>query len=131
MCHNKLSYTASKIMKSAGINDATIGQTIQAIKHECEILCKLRPFPSKFRVKITSDLLSFEWNSMFQELKKTAPILTRIIETAAETSAHVKPDHAIISMVAAILLKSCCKHMCKVQIIISALLYAGHASKKV
>ena len=58
---------------------------------------------------------------MFQELKKTAPILTRIIEAAAETSAHVKPDHAIICMVAAILLKSRCKHMCKVQMIISSL----------
>ena len=51
------------------IDDATIDQIIQAIKHEREILCKLRPFPSKFRVKTTSDLFCFEWNSMFQELK--------------------------------------------------------------
>ena len=62
-------------------------------------------------------------------VSKTAPILTHIIEAAAETSAHVKPDHAIMCG-GSNSVENRCKHMCKVQMIISALLYAVMLPKR-
>lgn len=131
MRYNKPSYTASKFLKSPVISAATIGQITQEVKHECELLCKIAPSPSQFRVKTTNDLLHLNWESMIEELQRTAPVLTAVLKAAAEASSHSKPDSAIVCMVGAILLKSRCKHMCKVQMVISSLLYAGHASKKV
>lgn len=61
-----------------------------------------------------------------KELQRTAPVFTTMLEAAAASS-HAKPDSGLICMVGAILMKSRCKHMCKMQMVISSLLYAGHA----
>ena len=63
---------------------------------------------------------------MIEELHRTAPVLIAILGVAGGSNSK-----QIICMVAAILLKSRCKHMCKVQMVISSLLYAGHTSKRV
>lgn len=130
MRYNQVKYTASKILKSPEISQATIGHLTHQIKHESEMLCKLVPIPSKFRVKSINDLLNLDWELMMKELQRTAPVLTTMLEAAAASS-HAKPDSGLICMVGAILMKSRCKHMCKMQMVISSLLYAGHASKRV
>ena len=127
MRYNKLQYTARKILKSPEISKGMITQLTRTIKHECEMLCKVVPAPSLFRAKSTNDLLHLNWKPMIEELHRTAPVLIAILEGVAGGS----NSKQIIGMVAAILLKSRCKHMCKVQMVISSLLYAGHTSKRV
>ena len=62
------------------------------------------------------------------EINSTAPTLTSVLCAAAQRS---QSEIVPICMVVAVLLKSRCRHMCKVQLIASALLYAGHVAKKV
>ena len=72
-------------------------------------------------------------------LKHKAPTLLSVIEAAAKSPYKLsqlkkKKKHTPLSiavgMAACILLKQRCKHLCLLQVIISILLYAGHASKK-
>ena len=130
MRYNKPGYTAGKVMKSPILSKATIARIDSKVKNECEMLCKIIPSPSIFRVKSTEDLLHLDWKPMTEELQRTAPVLMAILEAAAARGNN-KPDSSILCMVGAIILKSRCKHMCKLQMVISSLLYAGHASKKV
>ena len=131
MRYNKASYTARKILKSAPLSNATITEIARTVKFECVKLCKTVPSPSNFCVKTTSDLLEFDWEPLLQELEKSAPVLTSILKAAAEGSTHGQLHPAGLVMAASILLKSRCQRMCKVQMVVSSLLYAGHASKKV
>ena len=70
-------------------------------------------------------------------LKQKAPTSLSIIEAAAKSPyrpSQLKkhtPLSSAVGMAACILLKQRCKHLCLLQVIISILLYAGHASKKV
>lgn len=130
MRYRKANYTARKILKSPDISTATIDQITQKVKHECQMICKIKPSPSKFRIEAISDLLDLNWNLMIKELRGVAPVFTAIMEAAASTVRN-KPDPAILCMAGAVLLKSRCKHMSKIQMVVSSLLYAGHASKKV
>ena len=131
MRYNKASYTARKLLASATLCDATITEIAHTVKRECIQLCKTVPSPSNFCVKTTSDLLKFDWEPLLQELETSVPVLTSILKAAAEGSGHRKLDPAGLVMAASILLKSRCQRMCKVQMVVSSLLYAGHASKKV
>lgn len=131
MRYNKASYTARKILKSATLCDATTSEIAHTVKRECVKLCKTVPSPSNFCVKTTSDLLQFDWVPLLQEHERSAPVFTSILKAAAEGSAHNKPDPAGLVMAVSILLMSRCQRMCKVQVVVSSLLYAGHASKKV
>lgn len=123
-------YIARKIMKSNNMSQSTIGQVCRVVRRECEVICKIAP-KSNYRVNSIDDLLQLEFRSLVEELRAKAPILTSILEAAAENSSHTKPDNALVCMVGGILLKSRCKHMCKLQMLVSSLLYAGHASKRV
>ena len=130
MRYRKANYTARKILKSPIINTATVNQITQEVKHECERLCKLVPSPSMFRVKTVNELLSLDWDVMVCELRRVAPVFTSMMEAAASTTSS-KVNPAILCMAGAILLKSRCKHMSKIQMVVSCLLYAGHTSKRV
>ena len=118
--------TARTILRSSALHKPTITEISRAVKEECEKLCKTKPFPSKFRVKRTRDLVDMDWVSMQLEINRVAPVLTSVL-----TAAGSNPDPAFLCMICGILLKSRCKHMCKVQMLVSTILYAGHASKKV
>ena len=68
------------------------------------------------------------------DLKARAPVLLSILTAAASqrvSNATDSPPSGIIGMAAAILLKSHLKNICRLQAIICALFYAGHASKHV
>ena len=107
MRYNQPKYTASKILKSPTINEATVSQIAREVKHECELLCKIVPIPSQFRVKSINDMLHLNWKSMMQELKTKAPILTAILEAASQSSSSrgiSDSDSATICAARAILL---------------------------
>ena len=130
MRYNKAMYTARRILKSPKLSEATVREITRTIKQECATLCKMTS-QSSFRVKTIADLLQFDWVSLLQELKNKAPLFTSVLKAAAEGATHRTPDVAVIGMAASVLLKSRCKHMCKLQMMVSSLLYAGHASKRV
>ena len=66
-------------------------------------------------------------------MKARAPVLLSILRAAASRrlSGTMKAPPGNIAMAAAVLLKSRSNNICKVQAMIGALLYAGHASKRV
>ena len=72
----------------------------------------------------------FEWKEVIRELRERAPVLTSILEAAAQPLSHLSPV-PMIGMAAAVLLKVRSKNMYKVQLLITSLLYAGHAAKRV
>lgn len=82
------------------------------------------------------------------ELRKKAPNLLAILQAAAQATRSRKAvpsisvvgmaadisvvgSFSVVGMAAGILLKTRNKHMCALQSVVSTLLYAGHASKKV
>ena len=132
MCYGRPKYTARRILKSPLLSDATIAEIKRTIEHGCINLCK-KTEPSYLRVLDIKDLCEFKWEAFLEQLQSTAPVLTSIISAATRSSAEIKSKSNMVAIcvVAALLLKYQCKHMCKVQMIVSALLYAGHAAKRV
>ena len=124
-------YTASCILKSPLLSDATVNEICCAVKHECALLCKKTPSPSYLRVPAIKDLSTFQWESLIEELQSTAPVLMSVLSAAAQESTEAKPNVIAVCVAASLLLKHRCKHMCKVQMMASTLLYAGHAAKRV
>ena len=131
MRYNRPKYTARRFLKSHLLSNAAVNGIKGIIKHECELLCKKTPSPSYLRVSAIKDLSTFKWESLFEELQSTAPVIMSILSAAAQESTEAKPNTVAVCVVASLLLKHRCLHMCKVQMIVSSLLYAGHASKKV
>lgn len=131
MRYGRPKYTARHILKSPSLSDATVIEIKCIIGHECELLCK-KTQSSYLRVLDIKDLCEFKWKSLIEQLQSTAPVLTSVISAAAtRSSTENKSSMVAICVVAALLLKHRCKHMCKIQMIVSALLYAGHAAKRV
>lgn len=125
--YKKPQYTVRTLLKSPTIRDVTIQEVIGAIKTECELLCKRVPFPSKLRSSSVDSLTQF---NIVEELREKSPILLSVLQAAASSRRTKATDPAIV-MAAAVLVKSRSLNMCKLQAIVSSLLYSGHASKKV
>lgn len=131
MRYGRPNYTARRILKSPLLSDATIAEIKRTIWHECDLLCK-KTQSSHLRVLNIKDLYEFKWEALIEQLQRIAPVLTSVLSAAATRSSTEKKSNMVaICVVAALLLKNQCKHMCKVQMIVSSLLYAGHAAIKV
>lgn len=131
MRYNRPNYTARNILKSPSLSDATVDEIKDIVKHECEQLCKKTPSPSCLRVAAVKDLSLFKWEHLFEELRNTAPLLTSVLSAAAMEATQAKPSVTATCMAASLLLRHRCKHMCKIHLMVSSLLYAGHAAKRV
>lgn len=123
----KPKYTARTLFKSDTIRKATMQEVLRAIRNECELLCKHSSPPSHFMTSSVKRLANFKWRDVLDELQAKAPTLLSVLQTAARRP-NVVPA---IVMAASILLKCRSMKMCRVQSIVSALLYAGHSSKRV
>ena len=93
------------------------------------MLCKRLPSPSLLRSSSIKSLLEFNPKDVLKELSIKAPVLLAILKAAA-SSCRSEPKQAVIAMAAAVLLKSRSQNMCKLQAVVSSLLYAGYSSKK-
>ena len=131
MRYNRPNYTARNILKSPSLSDATMDEIKCIVKHECEQLCKKTPTPSCLRVAAVKDLSEFRWEPLVKELQNTAPVLTSVLYAAAEESTQAKPSEIAVCMAASLLLRHRCQHMCKLHLMVSSLLYAGHTAKRV
>lgn len=132
--YKKPLYTARTLFKSPTLREATLQEMLNVVRRECDAMCALTPLPSVLHSSTIQSLKDIQWDSVVDDLKARAPILSSILTAAASRSvsnATVFPPSGIIGMAAAMLLKSCSKNVCKLQAMIGALLYAGHASKRV
>lgn len=128
------SYTARTLFKTPTVHDATLREVLSTVKHECESMCKVVPSSSVLRSSSICGLKEMQWTSVLDEMKVRAPVLLSILTEAAtggSGSSIRTPAPSIIGMAAAVLLKARSRNMCKLQAMIGALLYTGHASKKV
>ena len=130
--YRKPQYTARTLLKNAQLKDATIGEIGRVIQKECKNLCSHFPSLSVFHTTPIKGLRDFgNWTKAMDDLKHRAPVLTAVLVAAARSSVNVSPPAPMICMAASILLKARSQKMCRRQILVSCLLYAGHASKKV
>lgn len=144
-------YTARACLTLPAVQSEALRQTIAAVKRECMQLCQLKPRSSVLRVKSADELKSFSWKGVIQELRLTAPTFLAILQAAAQSfrpraprapkvvqkkkgrpSKHLqRARDSVVGMAAAVLLKERNQQMCKPQAIVSTILYAAHAAKKV
>lgn len=127
-------YTARTLFKTPTLRDATLKEVLSTVKHECESMCKVVPSSSVLQSSSIRDLKEMQWTSVLDDLKARAPVLLSILTEAAtggSDSLTRVPAPSIIGMAASVLLKARSKSMCKLQAMIGALLYTGHASKQV
>jgi hypothetical protein len=87
-------------------------------------------------VKSVDELKSFSWRQVILELRLKAPTFLTILQAVGEChqprrKRRQKARNSVVGMAAAILLKERNQHMCKPQTVLSTVLYAGRASKKV
>ena len=81
-----------------------------------------------------SSLSSFQWSILTQDLKRTAPLLSAILDKCVNANRCDvrKPNKdAIIAVVGGILLRNCSERVNMVQQIFSVLFYASHVPKEV
>ena len=126
--YKKPAYTARTLFKSPTLREAIVKES--TIRNECKVLCKRLPSLSLLRSSSFKSLLEFNPKDVLKELSIKAPVLLAILKAAA-SSCCSEPTQAVIAMAAAVLLKSRSQNMCKLQAVVSSLLYAGHSSKKV
>lgn len=128
------SYTAWMLFKLPTLREATLQEVINVVKHECKVVCKNFPSPSVLRSGTIISLKEMSWESIVEDLKQRAPVLLSIL-IAAGTNVRGgqsrTPAPSTLAMAAAVLLKARSRNICKVQAVTGALLYAGHASKRV
>lgn len=132
--YKRPTYTARTLFKNPTLRDATLQEVINVVRRECDHMCKVTPSPSMLRSSTIDSMKEIQWKSMLDDMKARAPVLLSILSAAASRrlgGTTKAPPPGIIAMAAAVLLKSRSNNICKVQAMIGALLYAGHASKRV
>lgn len=89
---------------------------------------------SSFRVTDLSSLSAFQWLDLTKDFERTAPLLHKILEkcVASNRSNEYKPNqHAIMAIVAGILLRNTSQRVNFLQHLFSLLFYASHVPKQV
>ena len=89
---------------------------------------------SSFRVTDLSSLSAFQWSYLTKDFQRTAPLLHRILEkcVASNRAKEYKLNqHAIMTVVAGILLRNTSQRVNFLQHLLSVLFYASHVPKQV
>ena len=128
--YRKPLYTARKLLNAPQLQEAALAEVRAVVNLECEQLCKEKPAPSYFRNASMQSLKGFKWKEIMRELHERATVLATVLEAAAQPPSRDLCRTPMIGA-AAVLLKARSKKMCKVQMMIASLLYAGHAAKRV
>ena len=89
---------------------------------------------SLFRVTDLSSLSAFQWSYLTKDFQRTAPLLHKILEkcVASNRAKEYKPNqHAIVTVVAGILLRNTSQRVNFLQHLLSLLFYVNHVPKQV
>ena len=86
---------------------------------------------SMLRQQTARNLKTYSWDTLLTELQCIAPFLMSIMLSCTTTKTPRSNRKAIIGMCIALLLKYRFAKMCLIRKVISLILYAGHAGKKV
>ena len=105
----------------------TIGKEIQKkMKHTC-----LQKEHSIFKDKGISAVGNFNWSNMIADLKRTAPILSSVLENCLQQGEKKTKTEVTMTVAAGVLLQGYSERACLVQRVISVLLCASHSPKQV
>ena len=123
-------------MAYSALHKAVLLLFLNQINAECCALCR-RSQKSKFRCIPASELPEFQWDAYICELQSKAPLLFQVLSTLVSRndqrnekkvgSAH----YPAICTAAAVTLKEQNREMCRIQAVISMVLFASHANKQV
>ena len=132
--YKKSPYTARTALRTSSIRKPVITNIRKSVARECARLCKHAKGSSNSTLKGSSSekLKTLDTKNVAKRLKKSAPIIYSVLKsTCTRPRTKSRSKRNMLTMAAALLLKSRNKQMCSMQSVISVLLYAGHASKKV
>ena len=132
---------AASIAKAAlsidSVGDAIVQGLIRALNKECSRLCRKKPSTSTFRAIPVDKMAEFKWDDMMADLENDAPLLLKILLClVARTDDRNKKKlgavhHPGICTAVAVLLKERNREMCRVQSLVSLLMYSCHCEKQV
>lgn len=127
---------AKAVVNHSGLREAVFLKLLDEVDAECSKLCR-RSELSAFRKVPVSDMSTFDWKVLIDELLLKAPMLLQILRTLTSSSDHRNKHksgsihHPGICMAASVILKERNREMCGVQAMISLLLFESHANKQV
>ena len=127
---------AKAVMAHPSLRTSIILLVLDEIESECQKLCS-RNAISPFRKIPPSEVVEFQWQSLVDDLLTKAPVLCQVLFSIVSSNDHRNKRKTGsthfpgLCMAAAVLLKERNRQMCGVQSIVSLMLFATHAEKKV
>lgn len=118
-----------RLLQSTGMKQHAADSLAQIVRREVQTLCS-DTFASVFRERSQESMEHFSWDILLSELQIAAPISTRMLQ-ACMTTKQAATATPVLVMFMAMLLKYRNSKMNMVQAMVSLILYAGHAGKKV
>ena len=127
---------ANGILAMEEVREAVFTHFLDAIDHECTILCR-RLAPTHFRTVPVEGIQQFNWQPLVNDLECCSPLLfstlTRIAgHSDRRNKGKLGPAHFPgICTAAAVILKERNREMCGLQSVVSLLMYSCHCEKQV
>lgn len=119
------------VLKCADLKEKLIDKVMDQLGQECTHLCSMK-LKSLLRKCAPKQLLDFSLEGLMLEWQREAPLLHRILVTAASsTSAQSTDQIPPICMAGSILLRARNIHMSALQHVVGILLFHGNATKQV
>ena len=131
VAHKRKMVVARECCKDSGTLKYIIAILGSKMRKEIHTMCSdnTKSFlQSQSKEKLTTGL---SWDQLHSELSKNAPTLLSFLQACTKTRVARPNTKAVVGVCAAIILKHRQPKMNLLQKIISLILYAGHASKKV
>ena len=132
------SSTAAAILKIKPVQEVIFSTFLKTSNEECSTLCQKSPDdPSQFRTIPVTDLATFKWRPLIDELEVKAPTLLEILTSIVVFSDHRNKTkagsnhHPSICAAVGVLLKERNCEMCGPQSIVSLLMFFCHCEKQV
>ncbi|XP_019862645.1 PREDICTED: uncharacterized protein LOC109591334 [Amphimedon queenslandica] len=99
------------------------------IRKEMKVTCSVKE-QSIFKDKSLSAINNFSWNSMVLDLKRTAPVMSSVLENSIDRGQKRKKVEIAMAVAASVLLHGHSERACLLQRAVSLLLYGCHAPKQ-
>lgn len=100
------------------------------IRKEMKVTCSVKE-DSIFKDKSLTAIDNFSWNSMVLDLKRTAPVMSSVLENCIDRGQNKKKVEIAMAVAASVLLHGHSERACLLQRAISLLFYGCHAPKQV
>lgn len=126
--YNQPGYSTRSFLKSPALKEAALNEICKDLRRECSLLCSRSLF-TKTNIK---NITSFDLKKVITLVEKKAPTFFRFMCATSRSPGSKRPlNYSAVCMAIAIILKQRYTRASLFQKIVSSILYAGHAAKRV